>query len=95
METRKAYIDKMATQLKQWDDDLQQLKTIADRAKAEAKTEYYRQIDDLRAKKENAQLKLNEIRNASDQAWENLKSGLDKGWTELKTAFDSAKANFK
>lgn len=95
METRKAYIDKMTTQLKQWDDELQQLKTIADRAKAEVKTEYYRQIDDLRARRENVQLKLNEIRNASDQAWENLKTGLEKGWSELKTAFDSAKAKFK
>lgn len=95
METRKAYIDKMATQLKQWDDELQQLKTIADRAKADAKTEYYRQIDDLRARRENIQLKLNEIRNASDQAWENLKTGFEKGWSEFKTAFDSAKAKFR
>jgi hypothetical protein len=95
MENRKAYIDKMATQLKRWDDELQQLKTIADRAKADAKTEYYRQIDDLRTKKENAQLKLNEVRNASDEAWGNLKAGLEKSWSTFKTAFDSAKAEFK
>ena len=60
METRKAYIDKTAVQLKQWDDELQRLQAAADQAKTEVKSEYARRVEDLRARRENIQHQLND-----------------------------------
>ncbi|NUM68634.1 hypothetical protein HUU39_25750, partial [candidate division KSB1 bacterium] len=52
------------------------------------------QITELRAKKDAAMLKFNQLQEASDEAWEDIKAGAEKSWTELKGAFKSAFAKF-
>jgi hypothetical protein len=38
---------------------------------------------------------LQELRAASDDAWEDLKTGAENVWTEVKTAFQNAATRFK
>jgi len=42
-----------------------------------------------------AETKLQELRSASDDAWEDLKTGAENVWTEIKAAFQSAASRFK
>lgn len=76
MADRKAYIDKLAAQLKQWDAEIEKLEAKAQQAKAEARAEFNQRIEELRRKKTSAQNKL-EIKQASEAAWEELKAGAD------------------
>ncbi|HEU18598.1 MAG TPA: DUF2254 domain-containing protein [Deltaproteobacteria bacterium] len=92
---RKAFIDKLAAQLKQWDADIDKLEAKAEKAKAEAKADYQKQIEDLRDKKQTAKDKLDEVKQAGEEAWEELKSGAEEAFDTMKNAFQSAIAKFK
>lgn len=94
MEDKNSYLQKLATQLQQWDTEIDQLKVKADKAKAGAKTELLKQIDELRAQKQTAQSRLAELQAAGDEAWDEIKAGVDKSWTSLKGAFKSAMSKF-
>lgn len=93
-EDRKAYIDKMAAQLKEWDDKIQELEEKARTTKAEASSELSQRIEDLRKRRKAAQDKLKELREASEDAWKDIRKGAQKSWKEMQKALDRAKSKF-
>ena len=95
MNKRKAYEEKFDAQLNEWSAEIALLKAKADKATAEAKIEYYKAIEAFQRKQETAMMKLQELRAAGDDGWEDLKTGAEKAWTEVKTAFQSAASRFK
>ena len=92
---RKAYEEKLDAQLKEWNAQIALLKAKAENAKADAKIDHYKTIENLQAKQDAARTELQELRSAGDDAWEDLKAGAENVWTELKTAFQSAASRFK
>lgn len=92
---RKAYEERFDAQLKEWSTEIALLKAKSDKAKAEAKIEYYKTIETLQGKQDAARAKLQELRTAGDDAWEDVKTGAENVWTEVKTAFQSATSRFK
>jgi hypothetical protein len=94
-ERRKAYEEKFDAQLEEWSAQIALLKAKADKAKAEAKIEYYKNIEALQHKKEVAGTKLHELKIAGDEAWEDVKTGAEKAWDEVKAAYHSAASKFK
>ena len=92
---RKVYEDKLDAQLEEWSVQIALLKARADKAKADAKIEYYKTIDTLQHKQTEAGTRLHELKNAGDDAWEDLKTGAEKAWDEVKAAFHSAASKFK
>ncbi|MFA5112098.1 MAG: hypothetical protein WC443_11870 [Desulfobaccales bacterium] len=94
MGLKEAYQEKMEAQLKEWSAKLQELKAKADKAGADVKIEMYKQIDELRAKKEATQHQLNQIKAAGAESWEALKAGSEKTLEEMKKTWESMKARF-
>jgi hypothetical protein len=92
---RKAYEERFDAQLKEWSAQIALLKAKADTARAEAKIEYYKTIETLQGKQDEARTKLQELRAAGDDAWEDLKTGAEKIWADVKTAFQSSVSRFK
>ena len=92
---RKAYEEKLDAQMEEWNAQIALLKAKADKAKAEAKIEYYKTIEDLQHRQDEARAKLHELKTAGDEAWEDLKTGAEKAWDEVKAAFHSAASKFK
>ncbi|RJP65891.1 MAG: coiled coil domain-containing protein [Candidatus Abyssobacteria bacterium SURF_17] len=92
---RKAYREKMEAQLKEWSAKIDLLKAKADKAGAEAKIEYHQRINELRQKKEIMRGRLEELKEASGEAWDSLKSGVQKARDDLKKGVESAIAKFK
>jgi hypothetical protein len=95
MEDRKAYIDKMAAKLKEWDADILKLEAKTDAVKADVKAEYRKQIEELRKKRTEAQQKLNVIKEAGEGAWEELKTGIETSWKILGDSIKTAIGKFK
>lgn len=95
MSLKEAYQEKMEAQLREWEADIARLRAKADQTKAEAKIEYYQQIEVLRTKKEAAHQKLQELRETSEDAWEELKAGIENAWDDLRHAVTNALAKFK
>jgi hypothetical protein len=92
---RKVYEEKFDAQVKEWNAQIALLKAKADNAKADAKIEYYKTIEALQRKQNDAKEKLQELKTAGDEAWEDLKTGAEKAWAELKTAYHDAGSRFK
>jgi hypothetical protein len=92
---RKAYEEKLDAQLEEWNAQIALLKARADKAKAEAKIEYYKTIEGLQHKEDEARVKLHDLKTAGDEAWDDLKTGAEKAWAEVKAAFQSAALKFK
>lgn len=95
MSMKKEYERKLQAQLDEWNAEIDKLKAQAEGEKADKKIEYYEQIDTLKSMQANANEKLTELQNASDDAWEDLKAGADNAWDSLGNALSSAKSRFK
>ena len=95
MTTRHEYIEKLKNKLDEWDADIDALEEKAEHAKADLKFEYEDQLATLRRQRDDARLKLSEIKNASEGAWEDLKEGADEAWDSLKEAINKALSHFK
>jgi hypothetical protein len=92
---RRAFEEKLEAQMKEWNAQIDLLKAKADTAKAEAKVDYYAKIEALQHKRDTARTKLQELKSAGDEAWEDLKAGAEKAWAEVKKAFHDAASKFK
>ena len=91
MENRREYIEKIAARLKELDHEIGELEMIADKAAEEVKAEYHQQIQDLFLKKENLQNKVTGIREASGNAWEDMKSGAELSWEVFHDSVENEK----
>jgi len=87
--------ERLEEQLKEWGVDMEKLTSRANRAKADAKTEIDREIATLRAKLNEAQKKLVELKTAGDAASVEMRKGVENAWVEMKKAFENATAKFK
>ena len=81
--------------MKEWSAQIALLKAKADNAKADAKVEYYKTIEALQSKQNEAKTKLQELKTAGDEAWEDIKKGAEKAWSEVKAAYHEASSRFK
>jgi len=95
MTTRHEYIEKFKQKLDEWDDDIVELEAKAQQTKADIKYEYEDQITSLRLKRDIARLKISELKDASEEAWEDLKEGTDEAWSSLKEAIEKAWSHYK
>jgi len=95
MKSREEYINKLATQLKEWSAKVDELESKAHVVKADVKIEYEKQIRQIKDKRDTAMQKLQELKGASTDAWDTLKAGAETAWTDLKNAVTAAKERFK
>jgi len=95
MSMKESYLQKLQAQLNEWSAEIDKLKAMADKAEADTRLEYYEQIDELRVKQAAANIKLRELMDASDDAWEDLKAGVESAWLSLGDSVKDAAARFK
>lgn len=95
MSQKQAYEKKLRAQLDEWNSEIDRLKAKAESAEADAQLEYYKHIEELRTRQEAARTKLEELENASEDAWEDLKAGVESAWDDLGQAIRSAATRFK
>ena len=82
----------MAARLKDLESEILELEELADKAVLEVKAEYQEQINNLFLKKAEVQDKVNKIKKASGDAWEDMKAGAELSWEVFN---ESAKKAFK
>ena len=95
MNSRDEYVRKMQAKLEEWNAEIDTLTAKAGEFTADAKDEYNEQIDSLKAKQAATRQKIEELQQAGDSAWGDLKSGIEMAWTAMGEAIESAKSRFK
>jgi len=95
MGSRDEYIHKMQAKLEEWNAEIDTLAAKAGKVTADAKSEYNEQIVSLKAKQAAARQKIEELQQAGEGAWGDMKSGIELALTAMGEAIDSARSRFK
>jgi len=95
MSTRDDYIKKIKDQIDDWNTDITEVEGKARQASAEIKTQYAQSLEALRAERDAAHQKIEEIIEASDDAWDEIRESAEDFWERSKAAYAAAKAEFK
>ena len=95
MKTKDEYIESLAAELKEWSAQIDALTVEAESAAADAKLKYAKELAELRTKQQAAAAKIQELEEASDDAWVTVKDTAVEVWDDLKTGLASAVAKFK
>jgi hypothetical protein len=81
--------------LQEWNAQIDLLKAKAKAATIGVKIEYYSAIDFLQHRQNNAVSKLQELKAAGDDAWEDLRTDAEKAWADVKAAYNKASSTIK
>jgi hypothetical protein len=95
MDKRTEYVEKLSAQVVEWDVQIDLLKDKAKSATPETTSDYSGAIAALQAKRDEAAAKLQGISAASDDEWEELKTGTDQVWDEVRTILRDAVMKIK
>ena len=89
------YFATMESEIKKWDVQVDNLNAKAKQMSADVRVSYDTQVKAMRADRDLAYSKLQELRTANESAWQQMQSGVDAAWTSMKNALDKAAAQFK
>ena len=90
MDKRTAYVEKLSAQMVEWDAQIDRLKDKAESATPEEKFDYATTISALQLKRDEAAVKLQGISAASDDEWEEFKTGMEQTWGEVRSILHDA-----
>lgn len=95
MTKKEEYIDKLAAQLKDWSATIDKLASKTELLAGEQKVKLLEQLEELRTKRLDAQVKLNQLRESTGESWKTLEQGMEKAWGDMKEAMHKASEKFK
>jgi hypothetical protein len=95
MNKKEAFKQKMEAELELAQAKLDQFKAKAKSSAADARIKYTKQVDELEQKVAATRVRLKELGEAGDDAWEQLKDGVESAWGALSAAIRDAVAKFK
>ena len=95
MDTKELHKQKLQAQLDEWKADIAILKAKATSYSADAKLAMQKQFAALETHVEEAQAKMAELGEASEEAWDTVKTGVESAWLSLKTSVSDAVTKFK
>ena len=95
MGLREDYQAMMEKQLNEWKDQTERFKAGAEQIQAQAKLQYDKQLETLRATQADAWEHFGKLKSANESAWTEFKAHMDKAGGEMKAAVERMTANFK
>lgn len=93
-EKRDAYVAKMKSKLDKWSSEIDKMDAKGREAGEETKAAFKEQIANLQAKRTEANLKIEGVRQAGEAAWKDMRTGVNTSWKTLRKAVRTAMANF-
>lgn len=94
MVKRQEYIQSLHRKIDEWNAEIDKLIARKDKVEAESKLELQKQIDSLKGKRSDMEIQLENLKNTSADAWEDVKSGVDLAWEAMNSAVKSAASRF-
>lgn len=95
MTDKEEFERQMKAQLDAWSAEMAKFKAQADKASADMRLEYYRQIDKLQEQQAAVAKKLKEMQDASESAWGDIRAGAEKAWDDMLDAWKTAHDRFR
>ncbi|MGK7368818.1 MAG: hypothetical protein ACNS64_01285 [Candidatus Halalkalibacterium sp. M3_1C_030] len=95
MASREEYIEKLESQLKEWNSQLDDLQKKAEKQSQEAKVRLNNRIDELKSKRATLKVKLDKIKDSGDEAFEKIKGDAEDLWADVKEGFSDIRSILK
>lgn len=93
-DSRDSYIRKLEEQIDELKGVIDQIMATGKKMKGEADEQLSREKKELETRYNILKSKLDDIRNAGDEAWKDLHIGTKKAWTDMAEAIRSAASKF-
>jgi chromosome segregation ATPase len=94
MTRKETYQQKLQAQLDVWKAEISKLEARASQLEGEARIALLEQIEDLHANRKAITKKMEKLRDASDDAWQDIQTGIDGAWRNLDNAVRAAVSRF-
>lgn len=95
MINRDEYVQKLKSQLDQWNAEAAKWEAKAKDAQATMKQEYEKQLGMLDSRRDEALYQLRLLQGASNDAWQDMMRGADQAWKNMHEAFNRARSHFE
>ncbi len=95
MKNRDEYVEKLKAQLDQWEKQIALWEAAALEATAEAKIELEKQIGITRSRLDDMVFRMELLKGASTDAWQDIARGADEARKTMLDAFEKARFHFK
>lgn len=91
---RNAYVETLKAQLEQWNAQIDLLEARAKATRAEAQKTFEDQVGVLRSERDKLNERLRDLRQASEDAWGDMQSGVDQAFDSFKESVKRAMSRF-
>lgn len=94
MSLKDEYLNKLKKQLEEWGADIDTLEVRARQADEELHEMYNAHLAGLKARRDEAEVRLALLRDSAGDAWHELRKGSDEAWESIKHAIAEARKKF-
>ena len=91
---RDEYVQKLKSQIDHCNSEAARWEEKVKKAQSGMKAEYERQLEQFRARREEAMTELRRLQNASTDAWTEMMRGVDASVKSMQEAFERARRSF-
>jgi len=95
MKNREEYVQKVKSQLDQWNTEVARWEAEAKKVQGKLQQEYSLQLDQLRKKRDEALAEMHRVQGASADAWQQLMTGSDLAFKAMQEAVERARKAFE
>lgn len=95
MTSRDEYLEKLKSNLDEWNAEIGKMEARAREAQADAKAQYEKQLASMREMHADAQKKFAEMQSSTAEAWDVMLKGSEQAWKTWMSAFEDARSKFK
>lgn len=95
MTNRDEYVEKLKAQLDQWSTQMATFESAAREATTEARVELEKQIGIMRSRLDDMVFRMELLKGASTDAWQEIARGADEVRKAMQDAFEKARFHFK
>lgn len=95
MTDRKVFVAKMKARLDQWNAEIETLEARAKEANVEARKAFDHQLDELRRQRKLAEKTLNDIRDANEAAWDDMRKAVESSLESMSNRFHEAMKRYR
>lgn len=91
MSNQHEYAEKLKAKIDEWDKELAELEKKLKQAPKELQTGLASKASEFKEKHKATLIRLEEMEDASEGAWDEISKGIEKAWLDLKDGFKNAK----
>lgn len=94
MTNKHAFVEKLKSQLDEWDEELARWEADAHEVREELRIAFDERRASLKQQLKEAGERFERIQDETDEAWDDVKGGAEAAWNSLREAFAKARSEF-